>query len=902
MSDAPEIKVKLTAEDAGVAAAIKELGAQLKNLKKQEDETAASGLSLAKAFEGIASAGALLGLAKIGKDAFDSAVGISKMADKTGLTTQTLSVFHKVAGDVGVATEAVDKGLVKAAKSITEFQQGNQKAAQAFALLNIAQKDFIGLSPDQKIQLVTSRLGGMAAGFQKSTAAQLIFSKGGSELIPVMNALAAQGFDKASEATSKLGLLLDRNTTDSFIAARASIQELSDTGKGMATQFEAGMLPAISDVGEALADSLQQGGVNFQDLGKYAGDVVRGIALAFLALGQTLGTVAASVETLFEDAFDAIKNHTAKTFIALGQAGTGDLIGAYQTLNAATKGQTGIVDEEVAKQKAIYKTLADSIKADVANINPSAEEEERRKKARIANQRLDEGDTTPEKPIVSEPRDAAAKAQVSLEEKILQDQLAIHRAFAKQEEAIDKERYDDGLISLKEYYDKRKAQAAEDSEQEIAILQKERAVALAASNKAGADAGKQIPGSPQQDKLLAEQIAGKEKVADLDARISEAQINASTKIHALNTEENKAQRESQRQTLDFEKQLAEMQGKRSETARVEIEAETQKRQKQIEQAGGNDAQKAQLLGELEQWKQLKLAVAEYDQARQKLEQDTKAFETAKQTIQNTAASGKISKLEEEKQINQLIKDRLPLLQADAAAETGAAAKTGNLDNQAQAAQDQANVNKLTLSVKDLGTTLGQSVAGDFASFFQTVGRGTQTVAESFQKLAGSVIQSIEQMLIKLLLFQIAQKAAGAFSAGSFGNSFFSGFGGGHAEGGLIKGQGGPKSDSIPARLSPGEFVVKADAVSTFGAHNLEAINRGLKPPTFANLELPKFAEGGLVGTAGAPGASGTAHVAISLDKGLILQHLSSKDAGRIVLDHISSNPKAASKALGRSQG
>jgi hypothetical protein len=902
MADAPEVKVKFTAEDTGVAAAIKELGNQLKNLKKQEDDAASGASALSRAFSGIAAAGAVLGIAKIGKDAFDSAVGISKMADKTGLTTQTLSVFHKVAGDVGVSTEAVDKGLVKAAKSITEFQQGTGKSASAFQILNIAQKDFIGLSPDQKIKLVADRLGHLQAGFQKTTASQLIFGKGASEIIPVMNSLAAQGFDKASAATSKLGLLLDRNTTDSFIAAKASIQELEDTGKGMATQFEAGILPAVSDVGEALAESLQQGGVNFQDLGRYAGEVVRGIALVFLTLGQTLGTVAASIETLFEDAFDAIKTHTARTLVGLGQAATGDLLGAYQTLNAATTGQTGLVDQEVAKQKAIYGTLRDSIKADVANLFPSDAEEARRKAARIANLRPDADDTTPEQPIVKAPRDAAAKAELSLEEKMLQDKVELERAFAKRTETIDKESYDAGLLSLTEYFARRRAAARSEEENEVNFLQYERAIALAASQKAGADAAKQPAGSVERDKLLAEEIAGKQKVEELDTKITEEHINASTKIHALDTEKDKAERESQQQTLEFEKQIAELQGKRGETARAEIEAEAQKRSLQINQGSGSAAQKAQLSAELEQWKTLKLAVADYDQARQKLEQDTKSFETAKKTIENQAAGGKISKLEEEKQINQLIKDRLPLLQADAAAETGAAAKTGNLDDQAQAQQDVANVQKITVSVKDLGTTLGASVAGDFATFFQTVGRGTQTVAESFEKLAGSVIQSIEQMLVKLLLLKIAQQAAGAFSPGSFGNSFFSGFGGGKAEGGLIKGPGGPKSDSIPARLSAGEFVVKADAVSMFGAHNLEAINRGLRPPSFANLALPKFAEGGLVGSVGAPGASGDIHLGIGLDKGLILQHLQSKDAGRIILEHLTNNPKAASKALGRSQG
>ena len=172
MSDAPEIKVKLTAEDTGVSAAIKELGAQLKNLKKQEDEAAGGASNLAKAFPGNRRRGrACSGIAKIGKDAFDSAVGISKMADKTGLTTQTLSVFHKVAGDVGASTEGVDKALIKAAKSITEFQQGVGKIRVARSRSSTSPRRISSASrPDQKIKLVTERLGGMAAGFQKSTA------------------------------------------------------------------------------------------------------------------------------------------------------------------------------------------------------------------------------------------------------------------------------------------------------------------------------------------------------------------------------------------------------------------------------------------------------------------------------------------------------------------------------------------------------------------------------------------------------------------------------------------------------------------------------------------------------------------------------------------------------------
>jgi hypothetical protein len=46
------VKVAITAEDQGVSAAIRQLGQELKNLKKNEQEAAEGAISLSKAFEG----------------------------------------------------------------------------------------------------------------------------------------------------------------------------------------------------------------------------------------------------------------------------------------------------------------------------------------------------------------------------------------------------------------------------------------------------------------------------------------------------------------------------------------------------------------------------------------------------------------------------------------------------------------------------------------------------------------------------------------------------------------------------------------------------------------------------------------------------------------------------------
>lgn len=61
-----------------------------------------------------------------------------------------------------------------------------------------------------------------------------------------------------------------------------------------------------------------------------------------------------------------------------------------------------------------------------------------------------------------------------------------------------------------------------------------------------------------------------------------------------------------------------------------------------------------------------------------------------------------------------------------------------------------------------------------------------------------------------------------------------------ATGGMIRGSGSGMSDSIPAMLSNGEFVMRASAVEKFGSGFMSAINSG---------RVPAFATGGAVGTA-----------------------------------------------------
>jgi hypothetical protein len=85
---------------------------------------------------------------------------------------------------------------------------------------------------------------------------------------------------------------------------------------------------------------------------------------------------------------------------------------------------------------------------------------------------------------------------------------------------------------------------------------------------------------------------------------------------------------------------------------------------------------------------------------------------------------------------------------------------------------------------------------------------------------------------------------------------------GNAAGGMIRGAGSGTSDSILARLSNGEFVMKARAVEHWGPRFMAALNAMQNPFGYhaGGLVRPRFADGGLVAAGGGTGRAVHLHL------------------------------------------
>jgi len=139
--------------------------------------------------------------------------------------------------------------------------------------------------------------------------------------------------------------------------------------------------------------------------------------------------------------------------------------------------------------------------------------------------------------------------------------------------------------------------------------------------------------------------------------------------------------------------------------------------------------------------------------------------------------------------------------------------------------------RLRASTSDMGRSLQQvKVEGLDALENGLVGivSGTQSVADAFKSMANQVIADLARIAIEKLIVNTIGGGIFGFAEGGVVQK--------KATGGFISGPGTGTSDSIPAWLSNGEYVMKAAAVRRIGVNTLDAINNG----------MPRFASGGLV--------------------------------------------------------
>ena len=129
------------------------------------------------------------------------------------------------------------------------------------------------------------------------------------------------------------------------------------------------------------------------------------------------------------------------------------------------------------------------------------------------------------------------------------------------------------------------------------------------------------------------------------------------------------------------------------------------------------------------------------------------------------------------------------------------------------------------------------LAKDFSGAITDWITGAQSFGAAMKNILQQLIAQLIQAAIYATIVAACTGGGGGFAArwkGAFGKAF--------ASGGSVAGPGTGTSDSVPAMLSNGEYVLNAQAVDRLGVPFLNGLNTG---------RLRGFASGGLVGSGGA---------------------------------------------------
>ena len=791
----PDIRVRLTPDGVReVTEALRKVQAEATIAQRKT----ASGLgAVTNALRGIKSllpaigfTAAAVGIAAIGRRALDTADNVGKLGQRAGASAENVSVLAFAGREADTDLSQLQTGLVRLVASLGELRKGQGESVEGFRALGLSARDFDGLDTAQAFDLIARRLANVQDEGRRAELALEIFGRrGGAQLIPLLNKVATDGFDNLRAAAERSGLYFTSGLTNASEAVNDSMTRMNGRVLGLATQFLTGLLPAVEETMTQFEQEIDEKGV--------------GAMQRFGAqTGKSFGTAAAYARLFFGYVSLALDG-TGRGLAALAAAATlffsGDFSGALFVLKERFK---EVREENKKAAEALSKDWDRLVNATNREASPIT----LKVKTKVDGGRPSNFD------------DGLTKGAQSVQQQLLQ---------------ITKDGGDEQLKALQDISKQRRDLAAGAAEAEYKLLE-----ARLIGNRDQIQAGKLLT------------------AAELDALQPRLRNTRDNAVAQLWIEEQKY--------AAFRKQIERQNGftQRAEQLQEQLTKQTIERQKAIVTGYYQDLQKLQqdyvaryrtsteaiiaidkeiadnrkegetlfrdlrigTLTEVEQ-RAARIRLAEQKTEELRKAAGTGDLENARQLRSEiTALAGDIARanapgLNQNESLN--IGERLfneANLILEAALTQQKAIETQNADVAAQ-------------KIQQVGDQIRILQGAIEALTKQEIGLNVTVKDQQLQAVAAQIGDFLARTPFQIAVQPVITGASGSVP--------------GFADGGLLPGSSpSPKADNLLFAGTAGEFMQPVRAVQHYGVGFMEAIR---------NLEIPRFADGGLLGGGGSSG-------------------------------------------------
>ena len=302
------IKAKIASLVVDLTANSASYNNELKKSKQQTNEWASDVKKYAKvgaAALSIAAVGSAAGLARLTAEAMTNADALAKHADKLGISTEALAALRHQAELNGVSTKALDVGLQRMVRRVSEAAQGSGVAASALAELNLNAMELAQLSPDQQFSKIADAMEQVNSQSDKVRLGFKLFDSEGVGLINAMRG-GTEAIMAAREEADQLGITISRIDAAKIEAANDATHRSSQVWKGLGNTLAVSVSPFITAMKTEFVESAKESN-GFRDqvatgmsvVSKavgFAGNAVRGMQIAWKAV--QLGSAASMAASL----------------------------------------------------------------------------------------------------------------------------------------------------------------------------------------------------------------------------------------------------------------------------------------------------------------------------------------------------------------------------------------------------------------------------------------------------------------------------------------------------------------------------------------------------------------------------------------------------------------------------
>lgn len=239
-----------------VEARLARFEAGIKNMESTV-QRAAGAMSSALGAIGVGISAA--GLSAFVKQSIDAADNLGKLAQRVGVTVESLSALEYAGKLADVSTEQLGDALKKLSVNLQEGAAGSKELRAAFAAVGIGADELGRIGADEALGRIAQAFAQAEDGAGKTALAVKLFGRAGSDLIPLLNA-GRQGLAAAADEAQRFGLIVSTEAAKAAESFNDNLTRLQEQSRALSIRVANDLLPTLTKFAQTMVDSAAAAG------------------------------------------------------------------------------------------------------------------------------------------------------------------------------------------------------------------------------------------------------------------------------------------------------------------------------------------------------------------------------------------------------------------------------------------------------------------------------------------------------------------------------------------------------------------------------------------------------------------------------------------------------------------